>query len=250
VIGWATYDHAPGDAPTQMDASRRDVVSLLLERGARHHIFSAMAVGDLDTTCRAVECGTMLQQMADSVEVTALLRAWADGQPGAADRLVPVIYQQLRRRAAAYLRGERREHTLQPTALVHEAYLRLVDQQHVDWQNRAQFFGLASQMMRRILVDHARRRKMHKRSGQWMRVSLAGQALPGPAADFDVLALDELLIRLAEFDARKSRIVELRYFGGLSPDETASVLGIAPRTVEREWRAARAWLHSQLTAES
>ena len=130
---------------------------------------------------------------------------------------------------------------------MHEAYLRLADQHHVVWQNRAQFFGMASQMMRRILVDHARRRNMHKRSGQWMRVSLADRALPGPAADFDVLALDELLVRLAAFDARKSRVVELRYFGGLSPEETASVLDIAPRTVEREWRAARAWLHSQLT---
>jgi RNA polymerase sigma factor (TIGR02999 family) len=185
--------------------------------------------------------------VADDVEVTALLRAWAAGQPGAADRLVPVIYQHLRRRAAAYLRGERRDHTLQPTALVHEAYLRLVDQQHVVWQNRAQFFGVASQMMRRILVDHARRRRMHKRSGQWLRVSLADRALPGPTAAFDVLALDELLVRLAEFDARKSRVVELRYFGGLSLEETGRVLEIAPRTVEREWRAARAWLHSQLT---
>jgi RNA polymerase sigma factor (TIGR02999 family) len=184
--------------------------------------------------------------VADSVEVTALLRAWAAGQPGAGDRLVPIVYQHLRRRAAAYLRGERRNHTLQPTALVHEAYLRLADQQQVSWQNRGQFYGLASQMMRRILVDHARRRNMHKRSGQWLRVSLAEHALPGPAVDFDVLALDELLVRLASFDARKSRIVELRYFGGLSLEETATVLDIAPRTVEREWRVARAWLHSQL----
>ena len=189
----------------------------------------------------------MSPQVAESVEVTALLRAWAAGQPGAADRLVPIIYQQLRRRAAAYLRDERREHTLQPTALVNEAYLRLADQHHVVWQNRAQFFGLASQMMRRILVDHARRKNMHKRSGQWLRVSLNDHALPGPTADFDVLALDELLVRLAEFDVRKSRIVEMRYFGGLSLEETAAALDIAPRTVEREWRAARAWLHSQLT---
>jgi len=191
----------------------------------------------------------MQLQVADSVEVTALLRAWAAGQPGAADRLVPVIYQQLRRRAAAYLRGERRNHTLQPTALVHEAYLRLADQDEVIWDNREQFYGLASQMMRRILVDHARRRNMHKRSGQWLRVSLSDRALPGPAADFDVLALDELLVRLAAFDARKSRVIELRYFGGLSLEETAGVLDIAPRTVEREWRVARAWLHSQLTRD-
>lgn len=191
----------------------------------------------------------MRLQVADSVKVTALLRLWAADQPGAADRLVPVIYQHLRRRAAAYLRNERRNHTLQATALVNEAYLRLVDQQHVIWQNREQFFGLASQMMRRILVDHARRRNMHKRSGQWLRVSLSDRALPGPAADFDVLALDELLVRLGAFDARKSRVVELRYFGGLSLEETAGVLDIAPRTVEREWRVARAWLHSQLTRD-
>ena len=186
----------------------------------------------------------------DRVEVTALLRAWAAGQPGAADRLVPVIYQQLRRRAAAYLRVERRDHTLQPTALVHEAYLRLVDQQHVVWQNRAQFFGMASQMMRRILVDHARRRKMHKRSGRWMRVSLDDRAAAAPDAGFDVLMLDTLLDRLAAFDARKSRVVELRYFGGLSLEETAHVLDISPTTVDREWRAARAWLHTQLTRGS
>ena len=180
-------------------------------------------------------------------DVTALLAAWAAGQPEAANRLVPVIYQHLRRRAAAYLRGERRSHTLQPTALVHEAYMRLVDQHPIVWQNRAQFFGVASQMMRRILVDHARRRNAHKRSGQWTRISVTGGALPGPAPDFDVLALDELLVRLAAFDLRKSRVVELRYFGGLTPEETACALDIAPRTVEREWRAARAWLHSQLT---
>jgi RNA polymerase sigma factor (TIGR02999 family) len=185
--------------------------------------------------------------MRDSQDVTALLRAWTAGQPGAAERLVPVIYQHLRRRAAGYLRAERRDHTLQPTALVHEAYLRLVGQQQVVWQNRAQFFGVAAQMMRRILVDHARRRKMDKRSGQWRRVSVTDGALPGAAPDFDVLALDELLVRLAAFDPRKSRVVELRYFGGLSLEETASVLDIAPRTVEREWRGARAWLQTQLT---
>jgi len=188
--------------------------------------------------------------VSESVAVTALLRAWADGQPEAADRLIPVVYQQLRRRAAVQLRGEARNHTLQPTALVHEAYLRLADQQHVNWQNRAQFFGLASQMMRRILVDHARRRNMRKRSGQWVRVSLADHAQPEPTADFDVLVLDELLVRLAAFDVRKSRVIELRYFGGLSLEETASVLDVAPRTVEREWRAARAWLHSELTRDS
>src|SRR5436190_23957092 len=188
--------------------------------------------------------------VAESVELTALLRAWSAGLPGAADRVVPLIYQHLRRRAAVYLRGERAAHTLQPTALVHEAFLRLADQRAVACQNRAQFFGLASQMMRRILVDHARRRNMRKRSGQWLRVSLDDRARPDQAADFDVLALDALLVQLTAFDARKSRIVELRYFGGLSLEETAAALGIAPRTVEREWRAARAWLHSRLTHAS
>jgi RNA polymerase sigma-70 factor, ECF subfamily len=182
--------------------------------------------------------------------VTALLRAWGAGDRLAADRLVPIVYQQLRRRAAAYLRQERPNHTLQPTALVHEAYLRLVDQRQMDWQNRAQFFGIASQMMRRILVDHARRRKMDKRSGQWLRVSLGDRAAAARDADFDVLALDLLLEKLAAFDARKSRVVELRYFGGLSLPEVAEALKVSPATVDREWRAARAWLHAELTRGS
>jgi len=179
--------------------------------------------------------------------VTELLRAWGRGDQDAGDRLVPLVYQQLRRRAAAYLRQERPNHTLQATALVHEAYVRLVDQRHVAWQNRAHFYGVASQMMRRILVDHARRRKTDKRSGHWMRVSFSdlGNAAPDPA--FDVLLLDTLLDRLAAFDLRKSRVVELRYFGGLSLEETAHVLDVSPATIDREWRAARAWLHTQLT---
>jgi RNA polymerase sigma-70 factor (ECF subfamily) len=178
-------------------------------------------------------------------DVTALLRAWSRGDETAGDRVVPLIYQQLRRRAGAYLRQERPNHTLQATALVHEAYLRLADQHHDAWQNRAQFFGVASQMMRRILVDHARRRKMDKRSGQWMRVSLPDVASRDDG--FDVLLLDTVLDRLAVFDARKARVVELRYFGGLTLEETAEVLDVSHATVEREWRAARAWLHTQLT---
>jgi RNA polymerase sigma factor (TIGR02999 family) len=131
--------------------------------------------------------------------------------------------------------------------LVHEAYLRLVDQRHVDWQNRAQFYGVASQMMRRVLVDHARRRKMDKRSGRWLRVSLTDLGAAAPDPGFDVLMLDTLLDRLAAFDLRKSRVVELRYFGGLSLEETAHVLDVSQTTIDREWRAARAWLHAQLT---
>ena len=182
-----------------------------------------------------------------NVDVTGLLRAWGQGDRAAGERLVPLVYQQLRRRAAAYLRHERPNHTLQATALVHEAFLRLVDQRQAAWQNRAQFYGIASQMMRRILVDHARRRKMDKRSGRWMRVSLSDQTIASPDAGFDVLMLDTLLDRLAAFDARKSRVVELRYFGGLSLEDTAHVLEVSPATVDREWRAARAWLHTQLS---
>jgi RNA polymerase sigma factor (TIGR02999 family) len=179
-------------------------------------------------------------------DVTALLRAWTAGNHAAGDRLMPLLYRELRRRAAACLRSERPNHTLAPTALVHETYLRLVDQRHVEWQNRAQFLGVASQMMRRILVDHARRRRMQKRSGRWTRISLDDCA---PALDggFDVLLLDSLLVRLAAFDARKSRVVELRYFGGLSLEEIARVLDVSAATVDREWRAARAWLHAKLT---
>jgi RNA polymerase sigma factor (TIGR02999 family) len=184
-------------------------------------------------------------------DVTALLRAWGQGESAAADELVPLLYQDLRRRAAAQLRRERRGHTLQPTALIHEAYLRLLDQRSVAWQSRGHFFGIASQMMRRILVDHARRRNMDKRSGQWLRVSLTNHsARAGETRDdaiFDVLLLDRLLERLTAFDTRKSRVVELRYFGGLTLEEIADVLAVTPRTVDREWRAARAWLHAQLT---
>lgn len=175
-------------------------------------------------------------------EVTELLQAWSDGDTGAGDRLFSLIYQELRRRAAAYLRRERRGHTLQPTALVHEAYLRLVDQQPAAWRNRAQFFGVASQMMRRILVDRARARHMAKRSGRWTRVTLENEAAVTRPVSVDVLDLDDALTRLAGFDARKSQIAELRFFGGLSLDETAQLLGVSLATVERDWQAARAWL--------
>jgi RNA polymerase sigma factor (TIGR02999 family) len=182
-----------------------------------------------------------------SHEVTELLQAWGGGDLGARDRLMPLVYQELRRRAAAYLRREARDHTLQPTALVHEAYLRLVDQRRAVWQNRAQFFGVASQMMRRILVDRARGRRMAKRSGRWARVTLDEAAAVSPQADVDVLDLDEALTHLAEFDPRKSQIAELRFFGGLSLAETGELLGISLATVERDWQAARAWLFKALS---
>jgi RNA polymerase sigma-70 factor, ECF subfamily len=178
-------------------------------------------------------------------DVTALLRAWSDGDLHARDQLMPVVYGELHRRAAAHLRRERRDHTLQPTALVHEAYLRLVDQR-VAWKNRAQFLGVAAQMMRRVLVDHARRRRMAKRSGRWVRVTLDERVAGMPAPDVELLDLDAALTRLAAFDPRKSQIAELRFFGGLSLEETGHVLGLSIATVERDWQAARAWLFAAM----
>jgi len=186
---------------------------------------------------------------ASSREVTALLRAWSDGDLGARDRLVPLVYQELRRRAANHLRRERREHTLQPTALVHEAYLRLIDQQRAVWQNRAQFFGVASQMMRRILVDRARAHRTAKRSGRWSRVTLGDAISVAPTPDVDVLDLDTALTHLASFDLRKSQIAELRFFAGLSLEEIGQALGISRATVERDWQSARAWLFRELSGE-
>jgi RNA polymerase sigma factor (TIGR02999 family) len=180
--------------------------------------------------------------------VTALLRAWGDGDLAARDQLMPLVYKELRRRAAARLRREWQGTLLQPTELVHEAYLRLVDQDRVVWQNRSQFFGLASQMMRRILVDRARAHKMAKRSGQWARVTLDGAVLSTGPTNVDVLDLDAALTRLAGFDPRKSQIAELKFFGGLSLEETGEALGLSIATVEREWQSARAWLFKTLSA--
>ena len=182
-------------------------------------------------------------------DVTELLHAWRGGDIDARDRLATAVYQELRRRAAAYLRRERVGHTLQPTALVHEAFLLLVKQDRTTWQNRAQFFGLASQMMRRLLVDCARARNMAKRSGRWARVTLDEEIAQGQAP-IDVLDLDRAMSALASFDARKSQVAELRFFGGLSLEEAGHVLGISVATVEREWQAARAWLYARLTGVS
>jgi RNA polymerase sigma factor (TIGR02999 family) len=174
--------------------------------------------------------------------VTALLRAWGDGDLTARDQLMPLVYRELRLRAAARLRREAPQTPLQPTELVHEAYLRLVDQNRAVWQNRSQFFGLASQMMRRILVDRARAKKMSKRSGKWARVTLDPAVASTVPVTVDVLDVDAALKNLEAFDKRKSQIVELKFFGGLSLDETAETLGLSVATVEREWQAARAWL--------
>jgi RNA polymerase sigma factor (TIGR02999 family) len=184
-----------------------------------------------------------------SSDVTELLRAWSGGDVAARDRLVPLVYQELRSRAAAHLRHERPGHTLQPTALVHEVYLRLIDQHRAAWQDRTQFFCIASQMMRRILVDRARAHRTAKRSGRWSRVTLDDAIAVADSADVDVLDLDSALTRLAAFDTRKSQIAELRFFGGLSLEETGQTLGVSRATVERDWQAARAWLFKELSGQ-
>ena len=181
------------------------------------------------------------------LEVTRLLVRLTDGDRGVLDELLPLIYGELRRLAAGYLRRERVGHTLQPTALVHEAYLRLVDQTQVRWQNRAHFLGVAAQMMRRILVDHARAHEAGKRGGEFQKLSLDENIdASGEGRDINLVALDDALERLAEIDPQKSKIVELRFFGGLSVEETAEVLGVSAPTVKRQWRMAKAWLYGQL----
>jgi len=167
----------------------------------------------------------------------------------ALDKLMPIVYNELRQQAARYLRREQAGHTLQTTALIHEAYVRLVDQRNVQWQNRAHFFGIAAQMMRRILVDHARTKKRAKRGGSDVKVSLADATIPVKERDLDVVALDEALTRLAEIDEQQSRVVELRFFSGLTVEETAEVMGISPATVKRDWSMAKAWLHRELSRE-
>jgi RNA polymerase sigma-70 factor (ECF subfamily) len=179
-------------------------------------------------------------------EVTRLLEALSAGNEQALHDLLPLVYGEMRRQAARYLRRERADHTLQPTALVHEAYMRLVDQRQVRWQNRAHFFGIAAQAMRRILVDHARARERVKRGGPQQKISLTSANLAAEERSVDLIALDEALERLAKLDERQSKVVELRFFGGLTVEETAEVLDISPATVKREWTMAKAWLHAEL----
>jgi RNA polymerase sigma factor (TIGR02999 family) len=186
---------------------------------------------------------------ASSDSVTRLLVDVRLGRRDALDRLLPLVHDELHRIAAGYMRRERADHTLQPTALVNEAYLRLVDQRDVEWRDRAHFLGVAAQLMRMILVDHARARRAAKRAGGAERVPLDETVLVGGERDIDLLALDEALGRLAAFDAGLCRVVELRYFGGLTTRETAEVLGVSPATVEREWATARGWLRRELTRE-
>jgi RNA polymerase sigma factor (TIGR02999 family) len=185
----------------------------------------------------------------DDKNITELLVGYGQGDKEALDQLMPIVYEELRRQAARYLRKERPGHTLETTALIHEAYVRLVDQRHVQWQNRAHFFGIAAQLMRRILVDHARTKKRVKRGGSDIKVSLADANIAVKGQDLDVVALDEALERLARIDEQQSRVVELRFFSGLSVEETAEVLGISKATVKRDWSMAKAWLHRELTGD-
>jgi RNA polymerase sigma-70 factor (ECF subfamily) len=180
-------------------------------------------------------------------DVTQLLHRVSTGGRDALNDLLEVVHSELRRQAARYLRRERQNHTLQPTALVNEAFMRLIDQRSVQWQNRAHFFGVAAQAMRRIVIDHARTKQRIKRGGVQQAVTLDEAMMAGESQSMDVLALDEALTRLGRLDARQARIVELRYFAGLSVEETAEVSGLSPATIKREWAMARAWLHAELT---
>ena len=181
-------------------------------------------------------------------EVTQLLRRLREGDPEAEAVLVPLVYAELRRLARYYLSSERGDHTLQPTALVHEAYLRLTKLQQIDWQNRNHFFAVSATLMRRILVDHARSVRASKRGQGWEIVEFDEAILPGPAKSAEILALDGALTRLSVLDERQAKVVELRFFGGMNEEETATVLGISSRTVKRDWRIAKAWLFRELSA--
>ena len=180
-------------------------------------------------------------------DITSILHDWSEGDADAPSRLMPLVYAELRRLARLRISHERSINTLQPTALVHEAYLRLVDQTRVNWQSRAHFYGVAASMMRRVLIDQARERASQKRGGTVVRLSLDDVQAPLEQRAADLVALDDALLRLSEFDDRKSKIVEMRFFGGLSEDDIASILSISRRTVMREWKVAKLWLYRELS---
>lgn len=179
-------------------------------------------------------------------DISTLLRAWSEGDQSALPRLTPIVYDELRRLARRYMKRERPGHSLQTTALVNEAYMRLVDYERMQWQNRAHFFAVSAQLMRRLLVEHARRRNL-KRGGGVQRISLEEASVVGGEQDADLVALDDAMNELTRIDPRKVQVVEMRFFGGLSVEETAEVLKVSPVTVKRDWRAAKAWLYRELT---
>lgn len=182
-------------------------------------------------------------------QVTQILIDWNQDVPQAAARLMPLVYDELRQLARAYLQRERSDHTLQATSLVHEAFIRLVDQTAITWQNRAHFFGVAAKLMRRILVDHARRHRREKRGGDWAKIEFDEALAPSASRSLDVIAVDDALRDLEKLNPQHSQIVELRFFGGMTVEEVAEVLDVSPRTIEREWRMARAWLRREIFAE-
>lgn len=186
---------------------------------------------------------------AHSEDVTVLLSQLTQDDEGAAAKLIPLVYDELRRLARSYMTRERPDHTLQATALVHEAYLKLVEQRSVQWQSRAHFFGIAAQLMRRILIDHARGHLREKRDGGQRAISMDDALAFAPEQSMELLRLDESLERLAKMDARQAKIVELRFFGGLTVEQTAELMGISEKTVKRDWSVAKAWLHGDLKAD-
>jgi RNA polymerase sigma factor (TIGR02999 family) len=189
----------------------------------------------------------MAEEADPAEEVTALLQAWSGGDQAAFDKLAPVVYNELRRLARRYMARERPDHTLQPTALVHEAYMRLADFQRLHWKNRVHFFAISSQVMRRVLVDSARSRERHKRGRNPKRLSLEDCANIGQQHDADLIALDDALTTLAASDARKCRVVEMKFFGGLRTEEIAESLKVSPDTVLRDWKLAKLWLLRELS---
>ncbi|MGE5208170.1 MAG: sigma-70 family RNA polymerase sigma factor [Alphaproteobacteria bacterium] len=208
-----------------------------------------MKPGDQQPESRRVETTATSDEMrsaSNGHEITQWLVAYQNGDPGALEKLSPLVYDELHRQALRAFSHERSGHTLQPTALVNEVYLRLVNQREATWQNRAQFFGVAAQMMRRILVSHARARQAAKRGGAEQRITLTENMAVGPQRDVNLLALDEALKKLEAIDLEKSRMVELRFFSGLSVAETAQVMGVSPRTIDRQWQTAKAWLYREI----
>jgi RNA polymerase sigma factor (TIGR02999 family) len=196
-----------------------------------------------------VQSGRGDKVVPSSAQVSKLLDDWGQGDQGALEALIPLVYDELRRLARRYLRRERPDHTLQSAALVHEAYLRMVQQEPLQWQNRAHFFGVAAQMMRHILVDHARGRLAAKRGAGAPRLELDDQIALAQKREVDLVALDDALNQLAALDPQQARLVELRFFGGLSIEEASIVLGISPATVKREWAVARAWLQREMKSK-
>jgi RNA polymerase sigma-70 factor, ECF subfamily len=191
-----------------------------------------------------------LTRVTNQHQITQLLAEWSDGNQAALDELYPLVYQELRRLARRYMSRERKGHTLQTTALINEAYVRLVDQRNVHWANRSHFFAISAQIMRRILIDHARRHAYAKRGGGAQQVSLEEAATVVPDQATELVRLDEALKSLAEMDPRRSQVVELRYFGGLNNEEIAGVLKVSENTVTRDWNMARAWLYQQLAGSA